>query len=317
MLFMKNKIKISMLCICILLTAVACGTGIVTEGQPSDESVEATDVIENDREELTEAEDDYEETMAAPEESIVENDSQEAEEESGEETVNLPVSESDMDIENEESSDDNPESAAPTESEPAAPTIPHDCYEELITAAKECVEGKVEEEPEEYYDFSYMIYWYGAYYGASMGLGYLIEDIDGNGTDELIFGENDDDPDSAWDGVFYDLYTISDGELVHVLSGGERSTYRFCENGMIVNEGADGAAMSVYAYYSFEGTELHLVEAVIYNGWEDADNPWFYSTQTDSYYDMENLEPVSEEQARTIMEKYVYERPTFIPFVEE
>lgn len=145
----------------------------------------------------------------------------------------------------------------------------------------------------------------------------MIEDIDGNGTDELIFGQNDD-PDSAWNGFIYDLYTVSDGELVHVFSGGERDRYYFCENGMIANEGADGACLFQYTYHIFEGTELHLVEAVLYNGWDDdRDDPWFYSTQTDSAYDTENAEPVSGELAETIMEKYVYERPIFIPFVEE
>lgn len=70
-------------------------------------------------------------------------------------------------------------------------------------------------------------------------------------------------------------------------------------------------------YYIFEGTELHLVEAVLYNGWRDGDNPWFYSTQSDSPYDTENVESISEERARAIMEKYVQEHPVFIPFVEE
>lgn len=115
----------------------------------------------------------------------------------------------------------------------------------------------------------------------------------------------------------YDLYTITDGELVHVFSGGERDTYNLCENGLIANEGADGYAMSVFAYYSFEGTELHLVEAVIYNGWDDSENPWFYSTQSDNMYDTENMDSISEEQAWATMEKYVFEHPTYIPFVEE
>lgn len=216
--------------------------------------------------------------------------------------------------ESEGSSDSNKELDAFTETSQEEQTGPRDYYGELIAAAKECIEGNVEEEAEdEDYDFSYIIYLYGPHYGPSMGLGYLIEDIDGNGTDELIFGENDE-PDSAWDGAIYDLYTISDGKLVHVFDGGERNIYYICENGMIANEGAGGASSSVDAYYIFEGTELRLVEAVIYDGWQDSEHPWFYSTQ-DAYY-TENAEPISEEQARTIMEKYVYKHPKFIPFVE-
>lgn len=76
----------------------------------------------------------------------------------------------------EEPSDENTEPAALTESNQEEQTKSNDYYEELISAAKECIEGKAEEETDDY-DFSYMIYWYGAYFGASMRLGYLIEDI--------------------------------------------------------------------------------------------------------------------------------------------
>lgn len=310
--YRKNGIKISVLCICMLLTVLGCGTG--TDNKASaDESMEPIAAAESDWEEQTKTEDHYEEMTAATEEALAGNDTEEpGDNDSG--NV-MPVSGYDTDMESEVPSDESMEPAVVTESNQEEQTDPRDYYEELITAAKECIEGRVEEGSEDY-EFSSMIYWYGAYYGASMGLGYLIEDIDGDGTDELIFGQNDE-PDSAWNGVIYDLYTISDGELVHVFDGGERARYNLCENGMIAYEGADGAPMSTYAYYIFEGTELHLVEAVLCNGWEDEDNPWFYSTQTDSYYETEKLEPVSEEQARTIMEKYVYEHPTFIPFVEE
>ncbi|MDE5891636.1 MAG: hypothetical protein K2H45_01800 [Acetatifactor sp.] len=314
---MKNRIKISVLCICILLAASGCGTGVESEAS-FDESTELAAVTESDQEGQTESDDYYEETAADTEESTAGNDAEKSAEESEDydSSSDMPVSEPDTDIEDEAPSDDNLEPDALTESNREEQTEPCDYYEELIAAARECIEGRVEEEPEDYYDFSYIIYQYGPYHGASLGLGYLIEDIDGNGTNELIFGENDE-LDSAWNGVIYDLYTISDGELVHVFSGGERDRYYFCENGMIANEGSDGASVSGFVYYIFEGAELHLVEAVVYNGWEDSDNPWFYSTQTDSYYDMENLETISDEQAQAVMEKYIYERLTLIPFVEE
>lgn len=310
---MKNRIVINVLCICMLLTLSGCGAG-AEDNVSSDDNRESAAVTESDQEEQAESDDYHEEMTADKEEFIVGNDAEESEDYNSGSV--MTASECNTDAESETPSDDNREPVAETESERREQSDIPDQYEELIAAATECIEGKVEEEPEDYYDFSYIIYRYGAHYGASLGLGYLLEDIDGNGTEELIFGENDE-PDSAWNGVMYDLYTISDGELVHVFSGGERSTYKLCENGLIANEGADGAAMSVFAYYSFEGKELHLVEAVIYNGWENSENPWFYSTQTESMYDTENMESVSGEQAWAIIEKYVYEHPTFIPFVEE
>lgn len=296
---MIRRMMINILCICVLLTAMGCnsnreeqtGLDIPTSGYDietgnevlSEDGRESADVTESDREEQTESD--------------------------------ILASGSDTETENEVLSEDGRESADVTENEQEGQAKLPECYEELITTATECIEGNVEEEFEDYdYDFSYIIYVYGAYEGASMGLGYLIEDIDGNGTEELIFGENGS---GAWDGVIYDLYTIYDGELVHVFEGGERDRYYLCENGMISNEGSGGAAVSVSAYYVFEGTELHLVEALLYNGWDSPDNPWFYSTQTNNYYDLENAEPINEDQARAIEEKYVYAHPTFIPFVEE
>lgn len=301
---MKNRVMICVLCICMLLTASGCVAGVEDE-VPSDDNGKPSN---SEPSVISESE---------QEESTVSDDSSDSD---------MTASGGDTDAESEKPSDDNSELPVITESEQGEPTEPRDYYGELIAAATECIAGKNEGETEddedyefrysiyENYGFSYTIYLSSFY--TSMKLGYLIEDIDGNGTEELIFGQNDESG-SLWDGVIYDLYTISDGELVHVFSGMEKYRFYFCENGLIANEWDDGFARSIYAYYSFEGTELHLVEAVIFDEWEDIENPWFHLTQADSIYDTEDMKPVSEEQARTIIETYVYEHPIFTPFVEE
>lgn len=182
-----------------------------------------------------------------------------------------------------------------------------DFYEELIAAVRECIRTADVQMPEKYGFSSAMIT-----SGSDGTLGYLIEDIDGNGIDELIFGENRSEPDGSETGIIYDIYTISDGELVHVVDGWERNRYYLCETGMIANEGSSGAVNSNYAYFTFDGTALQLVEAVLYDGVKDSDHPWFYSTGSE--YDAKNAEPISEERAKEIMEGYVYTQPTFIPF---
>lgn len=183
-------------------------------------------------------------------------------------------------------------------------------YEELIAAARECVLTRDETILADY-DFSSALLTTGSY----ETLGYLAEDIDGDGIDELIFGENGTETDSEWGGIIYDIYTVSDGELVHVLNGWERNRYYLCENGMIANEGSSGAANSSYSYFTVESSALRLVESVIYDGTRDAGNPWFYSTESED--DAENAESISEEKAAEIRDKYVYKHPVFIPFVEE
>lgn len=221
-----------------------------------------------------------------------------------------------------------------------SPNTGIDYYGKLIQATRECILQNRDGKTSETYEFSpgepteslgYMIQcspkkdgeFPEKYYisivmmtpSSYETLGYLIKDIDGNGTDELIFGGNETSPDSAQAGIIYDIYTISDGKLVHVLNGWERNRYYLCDNGMIANESSGGAAHSSYSYFTFKESELHLVESVIYDGDRDRDNPWFYSTESE--YDTKNADPISEKKADEIKEMYTYQYPAFIPFTED
>ncbi len=185
----------------------------------------------------------------------------------------------------------------------------HGCYADLIAAAGACAIKNNGEKPEGC-DFSSMLYMRKDWdYGT---LGYLIKDIDGNGTDELIFGGNADESTAWYDGIIYDIYTISDGELIHVLDGWERNRYFLCENGIIANEGSGSAFDSTNSYFTFQGAELQLIESVIWN-----EDPWgndIYYYTTESEYDTENAEIISKEQADATKGKYVFEQIAFIPF---
>ena len=157
-------------------------------------------------------------------------------------------------------------------------------------------------------------------------LGYILRDLDGNGVEELIFGENGE---NGWDGIVYDLYTIVDGQVVHIFDGWERNRYYLCENGCIANEAAYSGFEFSYAYYAYSGTELALIEAVIYCNAryvEDRDQR-FYSTVYAGLLDEYEYEygekpapevyyEITEEKAEEILAKYVYEHPQFTPFVE-
>ena len=157
-------------------------------------------------------------------------------------------------------------------------------------------------------------------------LGYILRDLDGNGVEELIFGENGE---NGWDGIVYDLYTIVDGQVVHIFDGWERNRYYLCENGCIANEAAYSGFEFSYAYYAYSDTELALIEAVIYSNAryvEDRDHR-FYSTVyagllEDYEYEYgekpapEDYYEITSEKAEEILAGYVYERPRFTPFVE-
>ena len=188
----------------------------------------------------------------------------------------------------------------------------YDYYEELIAVAGECAAKSNGEKPENY-DFSSVIYMRKDWdYGT---LGYLVTDIDGNGTDELIFGGNADESVSWYDGIIYDIYTISNGELVHILDGWERSRYFLCENGMIAHEGVGSAFNGINSYFTLKGDELYLVESVMWN-YEGADDACIYYYTIEPEPVIDNADIISAEQAGTVMDKYVYEHIAFIPFAE-
>lgn len=134
-------------------------------------------------------------------------------------------------------------------------------------------------------------------------IGYTRIDIDGNGVEELIFGEYGED---SFGTVIYDIYTISNGEMLHTVFGWERNFYYLCGNGIIGNYGSGGAVSNETAYFNYHGQMLWgenydndgFIESVIYGGWRDEAHPWFYSTK--KVWD-ENAEPISQEQANEII----------------
>ncbi|WOO35267.1 M56 family metallopeptidase [Anaerocolumna sp. AGMB13020] len=183
-------------------------------------------------------------------------------------------------------------------------------YNELIAEARDVLENFDGNYPDEE-PFSSVFYQRWDY----ETLGYLIKDIDGNGVDELIFGANTDGWDNGdWDGLIYDIYTLVNGNVFHVLDGWERNRYYFCENGYIANESSSSAFESTYSYYTYSGTELSMVESVLYYSRRDEEHPWFHTTEQEP--DIKNAEPISESKAAEIKSKYLHEHPQYTPFIE-
>ena len=93
-------------------------------------------------------------------------------------------------------------------------------------------------------------------------IGYMLLDINNDGTQELIIGLIGYD----YTASILDLYTISDNQLVQIISAGERNRYHLLRNGLIYNEGSSGATESVWSLYEFDAksTSLKLKESFIY-----------------------------------------------------
>lgn len=294
---MKKKANAGIICACLLLLITGCGAG-TGNGTAPEYSSESALYEERTQEESAEGNGD--ENLKEDSEERAEENTDEPSEEPSQEPPEESVDERNPDEEN----TDEPEGEAADEPV-EEPVVENEFYQKLISAVRKCIAGEEVEMPEEY-DFSVAIHMF-----PGDTLGYFIEDIDGDGTEELVIGD-------TWgeDHTFiYNIYTMSGGELVRVADGWDRNRYYLCENGMIANEGSSGAANSSYAYFAFDGTKLHLVESIIFDGFKDPENPWFYSTE--SVYDAEYAEAVSEEQEREILSRYVYKKLSFIPFVPQ
>ena len=114
-------------------------------------------------------------------------------------------------------------------------------------------------------------------------LGYALMDLDGDGTEELIIADNGQRQ------VIYDLYSLVNGQLVHILSGGERNSYELRENSVILNVGSNGAASTDYVFYRVSGGQLVQDTLIRFDAMADENHPWFRGTNE------QNLEHITDD----------------------
>ena len=88
---------------------------------------------------------------------------------------------------------------------------------------------------------------------------YALIDLNNDGVKELLMYVDSENKD--YDNIIYDMYTIIDNQLVHMLSSFDRDRYMLYNDGIIYEEGASSAFDSIEAYYKL-GTDgkLTLVE---------------------------------------------------------
>lgn len=146
-------------------------------------------------------------------------------------------------------------------------------------------------------------------------LGYALIDLDFDGEKELLLGamlKEEKYP------VLMELYTVSDGEAVHLLTSDYRNTYylEWLEEGAyeIANEGSASAAMFGYHYYTLIDGKLEVTQAVIHDLSADEDNPWFLAWDDD--WDTSNDEQDVDGMAQAIVDSHEarYMQPEYVPF---
>lgn len=145
------------------------------------------------------------------------------------------------------------------------------------------------------------------YYSDINKLGYCLLDVDNDGTDELFIGTTEDE---GYEGMFFDMYTLTDGKAELVTTSGERDRYYLCEDNTIANEGSSSAFLSVNYYYDYKSGKLSLQDGIVYDEEINPQNPWFYGTIDNGE---DSLEPISEGVADSIKSKYKYMKLPFSP----
>lgn len=129
---------------------------------------------------------------------------------------------------------------------------------------------------------------------------YALIDLNNDGVKELLMYVDSENKD--YENIIYDIYTIVDNKLVHVLSSAERDRYMLYNDGIIYEEGASSAFESIEAYYKL-GTngKLNLVEQ-----YETSDRPEeeYTITKTTIVNEERISQTVSEEELEKARNEY-------------
>lgn len=122
-------------------------------------------------------------------------------------------------------------------------------------------------------------------------MGYLIQDINGDETAELIIFQVDQPDSEPCTGTrILSAYTVADGDMVLIFEGNSRNRYFLLDNGTIYNECAESTARLGFGIYqlSADGTAL-ICEEFNFVDYVDAQTANCYRNQS-GQFDIDNSE---------------------------
>ena len=138
--------------------------------------------------------------------------------------------------------------------------------------------------------------------------GYILKDLDQDGSDELIILSRDSLKSSRYqnfEDMLYAVYTMKDGKPIRVLDSWTRSRNYLCADGGIYNEGSDGASYSTWCIRDIKNGRIVVREGVqtadktLENG--DIEMAYLRMTESHKLYDGEEI---SEAQADADVARY-------------
>ena len=156
-------------------------------------------------------------------------------------------------------------------------------------------------------------------------VGYVLLDLDGDGSDELLIGGILDTGrfagmDFSMPSIVFDIYTIANGRVVNVAQSFERSRRHLLPDGRIYGEGSSGAANDTYAIWQMRGAEFVMTEALVSDGVATFDEETWYTELNwfmlkDGNWDTETAERLTQAQAEKQIAAYEEQviQPDYIP----
>lgn len=145
-------------------------------------------------------------------------------------------------------------------------------------------------------DMSLMVGYYGELYDT---MGHNQIDLNGDGNDELIITDGTN---------IYDLYTVSNGTMIHLASAMERVEYFLTTDGYIYAMGSGSAFVGYYSLYTLGQQELIFHKGYMMDAESNSNNPWFY------YDGVNKGEPCPTSEAAAVMDAIHFAEISFIPF---
>ena len=120
---------------------------------------------------------------------------------------------------------------------------PMDAYQQILDRYARAVSEKWDFDQCEQNDVSYMV----MFRDNLDHLGYYLVDLNGDDRMELIISDGN---------VIYNLYALVGGQVQKVVSGAERNSWQLCEGHILKNIGSNGAAGTIYDFYTWDGEKL-------------------------------------------------------------
>lgn len=140
-------------------------------------------------------------------------------------------------------------------------------------------------------------------------VGYCLQDMDGDGSTELLIG-------SVSDNLIFAMYTMKDDEEVQLINAGGRNTYQLTSDGVFLNRGSNGAASYGYNLYAFQDGQMQFQDALVYDAARTRPTPG--STGTTETWDGDSMTPMETATAESTvadLEASVVEIG-FVPFAQ-